>query len=99
MSKGFRRALEILRDHPRGILPEDFYKLMWPGRKGGRNSTKGGPSGAECAANWLLGRIERKYQGSVYRYAFLDDNRARAGMWVILPNGRRALTASDEAIV
>lgn len=97
----FLRALEILADHREGLDPDEFYELMWPEQArsdtsvGGRSlrsgNTNGGPSRSQCAANWLLGRIGRKYPGSVYRYGFLDANRVRAGKWFIRAEGQEAI--------
>lgn len=88
LTPGFLRALTILSAHHYdGMYAEDFFVAMWPGKKGGCNSTKGGPSGRQYAVNNLLGRIARKYPESVVNYSFLDSNRIRAGRWYIQPVG------------
>lgn len=102
----FNSALQILADHREGLHPEQFYKFMWPeawakgetvgGRSLSRGNTNGGPSRSECASNWLLGRVARKWPGSVLRYCPFDSNRAWAGKWVILPPGREVLRANTQ---
>jgi len=97
----FIRALRILDENRTGLLPEQFYALMWPeaqesGRTiGGRSlnsgCSKGGPSRDQCAANWLLGRVAAKYPESVRRYDYLDADRMRAGRWFITSTGRAVL--------
>lgn len=94
---GFMRALEILNAHRfEGLHPDDFYALMWPGKTGARKSTKGGPSGEQCAANWLLGRIDRKWPGSVARCENLNADRRRAGRWFIQAAGRALLGVPND---
>lgn len=101
MTAGFLRALKILEERRSGVHPEEFFALMWPeafakgqtvgGRSLATGNTNGGPNRAQCAANWLLGRIARSYPDSVFRVCNLDPNRIRAGRWFISPAGRSLL--------
>lgn len=100
----FLRALQILKDNPDGLHPEQFYRLMWPeqwasgisctGRRVGGGSSKGGPDNSQCAANWLLGRVNSKYPNSTYRYGNLSENRRFAGRWVITDAGCEVLAGA-----
>lgn len=97
----FIAALKILADNRDGLHPEQFYALAWPeqaaagktceGRSLNTGNPRGGPARDQCAANWLLGRVARKYPDSVIRYCNLDADRKRAGRWFITGEGRRVL--------
>lgn len=90
---GFLRALHVLGENPGGLLPEEFYRLMWPGKDSTGGSSKGGPSDSQCAANWLLGRVAAKYARSVRRYGYLDETvpyKSR-GKWFITVEGLSVL--------
>jgi len=63
-SKGYLRALEILRDNPDIGLPSRFAELMWPDAPGweksikvGRGATRG--AGMPRAGGHLLGRMRK----------------------------------------
>ena len=87
------QALSLLNGvWPDGLLPEQVYMRLWPNPpKRPVKSTKGGPSGEQCAANWFLGRINSRWPGSVLRYEYLNDDRSRAGKWFITAIGRRVV--------
>ncbi len=84
MTPGFRRALEILRDHG-PLWHYEFAALMWPGRKW-RSPSRGGPSGDQVAAGYLLNKMLRR--GWVYQR--LDRSR-RSTTWALETAGRAAL--------
>ena len=90
MTEKQERALTVLSEG--NLLPDDFYRRMWPeGRySAGRDpgSMGGGPSRAQCAANWFLGRLDKK--GWVHR----EFSSGAWREWRILPAGRRALAAA-----
>jgi len=59
------RALHILRQHPEGLMPREFARLMWPDSPAwdklyrvGRGSTRG--VGMQLAGGSLLATLSRK---------------------------------------
>lgn len=57
-----RRTLEALAAHRfEGLLHEKLYPIMFPNGRFNKErdygSSKGGPSGVQCAVNWHLGKF------------------------------------------
>jgi hypothetical protein len=80
------RALTIL--HQSALLPEDFYVKMWPDGKFIKRdpgSMGGGPSRAQCASNWYLGRLKPLVTRRDYAAPY------NGGMWMLTEEGRTAV--------
>lgn len=92
LTPGFRRALEILRDHG-PIQPSRFAKFMWPDSEKwsnhvGRGSHQGG--GMYLAGGWLLGKLQSR------GWAKRSDREFHGVNYHLTGEGRAALRENPE---